>query len=386
VDRVPRTAWVAIALVVAMDLLALIVLWAPVASINDAVGFIAGGRAILAGVDPYDADRWTAFASALGQPPETRVFGYPPWIALAFAPLALLPVPVASVVWMAGGLAASLAAALALAPRLGWPRVPLVVLTGASWHALLVLVQGQWGFILVALALPLFVAIREGRDGRAGVAWAAMVLAKPQLFVLGSVALGIWALTQGRVRLVLAAAGTIAAAVAAGTLAAPGWIEPYARYVIAVRGVRSTQQPTLAGLAGDLGGPLWPLVWAVLVVALAVVAALAVRAAPRARRGPLMLASGLALSVAAAPYSWSYDDLLVVPLGAAVAGLASDAAPRARLVLLIAVGILFGPLAFALWESAYLRWHDTLSGLVPPLAIVLAFVAARAVVPERRAA
>jgi len=37
-----------------------------------------------------------------------------------------------------------------------------------------------------------------------------------------------------------------------------------------------------------------------------------------------------------------------------------------------AAAVLFGPLAFALFESANVRWHDTLAGLVPVLAIVLA--------------
>jgi hypothetical protein len=257
-----------------------------------------------------------------------------------------------------------------------------VLVAGASWPAVLVLLQGQWGFALFALAAVCVGAIARGRDRLAGAAFGALVLAKPQLFVLASIGLGAWALRARRGTIVAAALVVVAAGVAAGTLAAPGWIEPYARAVLLPRSGRSTQQPTLAGLAGDLAGPWWPALWATLVVALAVIAIAAVRSAPPRHRAGLAFGALLALSVAAAPYSWSYDQYLVVPLAGSVLGIAAMARGRSRVLLAGAVVLLLGPVAFALWESAYIRWHDTLAGLVPPLTIALAWIAARAPAAE----
>jgi glycosyl transferase family 87 len=367
-----------VVLVAALDALLLVVLWPGVSGINDFVGLLAGGRAILAGVDPYDAARWTAFATAVGQPPETSVFGYPPWTALAFAPLALLPTPVASVVWTAGGLILATFACVALARHAGWPVVPAALLAAASWPAILVFLQGQWGYVLVAMSVAMLFAIEARRDGAAGVWWGLMVLAKPQLFVLGSLVLGAAALARGRARAVVAAVATVAAGAVAGTLAAPAWIGPYVAVVVAKRGARQTQEPTLAGLAGDVGGDLWPVVWTLAVVALGLAIAYAARSARSADQPRIFVAGTIALSVLAAPYSWSYDHYLAVPLAMAVLGIAARLDRRPRLALTLAVIVLFGPVAFALWESSYIRWHDTLAALVPVTEIVLTLVASRA--------
>jgi hypothetical protein len=89
----------------------------------------------------------------------------------------------------------------------------------------------------------------------------------------------------------------------------------------------------------------------------------------------MAFASILALSASSALYSWSYDQYLVVMLGAATLGIAPPRrAPRATVYL--AVALLFGPVAFALFESAYVRWHDTGAGLVPVLALLAAWSAA----------
>ena len=360
-----------------VDAALLLLVWPQVAGINDVVGFIAGGRAILAGVDPYDPARWTEFATAVGQRPETRVFGYPPWVALAFAPLALLPTPVASLVWTVGTHAAALASVVLLGRRLGWPVPPAIVVAGASWPAMLVLVQGQWGFLLFALATICVSALVARRDGLAGAALGAMLLAKPQLFVLASVAVTAWAAARGRTRVIAGAAAVVVAGALAGTLAAPAWLSTYAPHVLLPRSGRSTQQPTLAGLAGDVAGPLWPLLWTGAIVLLGALAYDTVRRTPPPHRPAIAFGEVLAISLGAAPYSWSYDHYLLVPLAATVLGLAFASGQRTRGAVMWAVLLLLGPVAFALWESAYVRWHDTLAGLVPPLMVVLAWVATR---------
>ncbi|HEV2009865.1 MAG TPA: hypothetical protein VGS17_02415 [Candidatus Limnocylindria bacterium] len=56
---------------------------------------------MLDGHDLYDPATWRAVAATYGtQLPDTDVYGYPRWIALALVPLALLPVDVAATVWL----------------------------------------------------------------------------------------------------------------------------------------------------------------------------------------------------------------------------------------------------------------------------------------------
>lgn len=360
-----------------VDAALLVLIWPPVAGINDVVGFIAGGRAILAGVDPYDPARWTEFATAVGQRPETRVFGYPPWVALAFAPLAVLPTPLASLVWTVGTHAAALASVVLVGHRLGWPVPPAIIVAGASWPAMLVLVQGQWGFLLFALATICASALVARRDGMAGAALGAMLLAKPQLFVLVGIALVAWAIARRRVGVIAGAAAVFVAGALAGTLAAPAWLSTYAPHVLLPRSGRSTQQPTFAGLAGDVAGAAWPVLWVILIAALAALALDAIRRAPAGHRAGMAFGSALAISIGAAPYSWSYDHYLVLPLAISALAVALGVRGYARPLLLAATVVLVGPLAFALWQSAYVRWHDTLAGLVPALTVVLAWVASR---------
>lgn len=364
--------------IAALEVLLLALLWPGVGGINDFVGLLAGGRAVLSGVDPYDATRWTAFATSAGQPPETSVFGYPPWTALVFVPFALLPTSVASLVWAAGGLVLATYACMRLARHAGWPVVPAALLAAASWPAILVFLQGQWGYVLVAMACAAIVALDARRDATAGMWWGLLVLAKPQLFLFGSLALGAAALARRRIRAVAASIAVVAVGVAAGTLAYPGWIGPYLAIVMTKRGARQIQEPTLAGLAADVAGGAWPVVWTIAVVALALAVAYAARSAPAAHREKVFVAGTIALSVIAAPYSWSYDHYLAVPLAMAIIGAAATLERRRRLALTLGVTLLFGPIAFALWESSYIRWHDTLAALVPVATIVLAAIAARA--------
>src|SRR5258708_22689988 len=68
-----------------------------VARDSDFAGIWAGARAIVDGHDPYDALTWRSVAETYGtQQPDTDVYGYPRWAALALVPLALLPFELAA--------------------------------------------------------------------------------------------------------------------------------------------------------------------------------------------------------------------------------------------------------------------------------------------------
>ena len=363
-----------LAIVVAGYAAALLGTWIGLYPVNDFAGFIAGGRALVAGIDPYDDRVWPMAFEVLGtQRPDTPVFGYPPWIALAFLPFAPVPLAAASLVWSAGTLSLALLAMRAAARRFGWgaPGWPLA-LAGLSWPAFLVFIQGQWTFLLLALACLVLLDLDAHRDRRAGAWWATLVLVKPQLFVFGSLALLAWTIARRRWGVLHGGAATATAAIVAGTLAFPGWVTPYVSEVVARRAARSIQQPTLAGLAGDVAGPvLWPIAWTIFALALIAAAAFAIRRSPPRQRGAVAFAALLVVSVATALYSWSYDQYLVILAGAAAIGLAREAGPAAARATIARSVAVYWPVALALFLSAYPRFHDTLAGLVPPLSLAL---------------
>lgn len=362
----------AVAALVGLEAIALAMLWPQVAGTNDYVQLLSGGRALIAGLDLYDPASWSTRPIAVEQQPLSPIFTYPPWTALLFVPFALLPLHVGSLVWAVGGLALAALMTARVARRWSWPVLPCGVLATASWPALLVFLQGQWGYVLYALAAGCLLAIASRRDAWAGVAWGGALLAKPHLFVLGSVVLTVWAILSRRPRILLGALLTTILGAVLGTLAQPRWLEPFAGQLMGPVTRRSTQQPTLAGLAGDVAGGWWIVAWVIGVLVLAGIVVLLVRGTPTDQRLPVAFAATLALSVSSALYSWSYDQYLVLLLGAATLGIAAGR-PVIRPVVFVAVATVFGPLAFALFESAYVRWHDTGAGLVPLFAILAAW-------------
>ena len=109
---------------------------------------------------------------------------YPPWFAAAIVPLTFLEPPTAFAVW----LGVSLLAALFLAYRVS-QFLPRLTLVGAL-AAILAVVPISWGLFLgqpaLLLAIPvgeMMISFKAGRDFRAGL-WLAVLLLKPQYVVL----------------------------------------------------------------------------------------------------------------------------------------------------------------------------------------------------------
>ncbi len=362
-----------VAAVVAAALYAGVVLaaWSSIQNVNDYAGLVAGARAILAGESPYNSETWPSAWERLGtQKPDTAVYGYPAWVALAFVPLAPLPIPLGSLLFTGGTLALALLATRALARRVNAPPIPALLLATATWPAFLVFLQGQWAYLLYALAVATYLDLADRRDRRAGLWWSLAVLIKPQLFVLGSLALAAWLVRTRRWRVIGVAAAVTLVTVVTSALALPGWWTPWLGAVASRRLVRSTQQPTFAGLAGDLAGDLWPVAWGMAILLCAFAIVWAARRAP-AQRGAVAFAGFLSLSIGGALYSWSYDQYLCLACGVVALGVAADAPAATRRAVSLWTFALFGPLALALWLSAFARFHDTGSGLVPALAILL---------------
>jgi len=278
---------------------------------NDFTYTWAGARTIVDGGNPYESAAWLGTIERYGTTPaHESVFGYPPWIALAAVPFALLPVPIASGLWTFGGMAAA-ALALRVLLRSLAPDPPLVhffagLALFASQPGSANVWSGQWTFILLAVLAVTVAAVRE--RGRAALLATFLLTTKPQLVVFALPAFARAALARWGPRYLALAAVAPAIAIAIGWLAFPGWLEAWRTKLFEQR--LAVQPPTtLANGLGDLIGPLGAVLAALVVLAL-VGAGLAFTP-----RGDAFLAVWLAISATTPIYSWSYDHLLlIVPL------------------------------------------------------------------------
>lgn len=352
---------------------------------NDFSGIWAGPRALVLGLDPYDARTWPATVMTLqGQVPQTAVYGYPGYVLVALIPLALMPLPAAAIVWAIGGVAAAAIAFGALLRRFvpGLPGVHGLfgVTLLLSQPAFTSFYDGQWSFILVAACAGAVLLIGQGAPLMGGVV-AAVLLAKPHLFLLALPAFGAAALAKREARAIAAALAIGAGLVITSIALLPHWPAAFIAHSGAPR-IGSPRVTTLPVAAGDLAGAVGT------VLALAAIA-LAIFCATRLRpRQDAFLAAWLAAGFLAAPYAWSYDQLvLLVPLCMA----SGVAARRSRTIGVLvatagcAVLLVGGLLLHGLVAAA--RASESMNAFVAAaaVAIVLAAVWPRAPRPEATA-
>lgn len=335
----------------------------------------AGARALIIGADPYDVATWSDTVRGILRQPlmDTAVYAYPPWVALAFAPLALLPVETAGAVWSLLGIAAAVVAVRALlrvyVPDRPWVHATIGALLLMSAPAVVALLLGQWPFVFIAMLAAIALLLRAGRPVPAGLV-AVVMLAKPPLFVFAAVALAVRALWPGNPRgkpFVITAAAAGIATIAISSLIIPSW---WPAYLIHVAAHQVTIEPvTIQTLFITLFGPAGG--WLAPPVLLAMVAA-------GLRFHPLSdawLPVWFALSSAGVVYSNTYDLLmLVVPMVLAAGALAS----RRRAAMVIVSGaVLLLPVMWYL-HSVYVR------GYAAGVALLMFVIITVALWPHRR--
>ena len=337
---------------------------------NDFTYTWAGARTIVDGGNPYVAADWLGTIERYHTTPaHEMVFGYPPWIALAAVPIAVLPVPIASGLWTFGGMVAA-ALALRVLLRSLAPDPPLVhFLSGlalfASQPGSANVWSGQWTFILLAVLAVTVAAVRT--RGRAALLATFLLTTKPQLVLFALPSFARAGLARWGPRYLALAAVPPAVAIAFGWLAFPGWLEAWRTKLFEQR--LAVQPPTtLANGLGDLVGPFGAVIAAVVVLAL-VGAGLAFTP-----RGDAFLAVWLAISATTPIYSWSYDHLLlIVPLVIATAVVGRRS--RRAGVTFAAVG--FGAFLIVpvlLYVVADARQNESFNIFVP-LAVAVACIA-----------
>lgn len=344
----------------------------------------AGPRALLTGADPYDPRSWAATAAALGTlAPDTPVYIYPPWVTLVLLPLAALPLPLASIVWLGGSLLVGLTG-LRLLLRTYLPGRPLahavtVAMLLLSWVGALSLIIGQWGLILVGATSAVIVWL-DTHPGGAG-ATAASFIAKPQLFLCTAPALAIRALwpVAGRIsragrRFILSAVALTVVLVAMAWIVIPSW---WPTWIVRIGATQlKPDSDTIPGLLYAVFGPTGSAFAPVVVLPLL---GLGLAFHPRAAAWPAVWPI---LSLLVTPYTNSYDQiLLIVPIVIA-SGVASRRSARAGAIVLGGGALVLLVITPFMYELAIRRHSETFGALVP-LAIFALIVTA--LWPVRRA-
>jgi hypothetical protein len=159
-------------------------------------------------------------------------FNNPPHLVLPFVPLALLPLQASYLVWgviqlvLLGWLLWRLWTAVSG----DWSTPERVILIGAAValpSIALTLLQGAFSLLITVAVLELYLALRQGRDARAGW-WFALGTLKPQ----GVAGLGVMLLAGARWRTLLTAAavGTVTIIVASVVLG-PGIWQAYLSFL-----------------------------------------------------------------------------------------------------------------------------------------------------------
>ena len=279
---------------------------------KDFMSLWTGGKAVWRGLNPYDAAVWGPLRAEYGSSwfPDPRA-PFPLWTFLLTAPFALLPLPLAAAAWLTFGellLAGSLW--LLLRQRRAWsPGDVAALILGAflSPATILVLINGQFTFVLLACLTLSVVCSRRGQPFCAGI-FLTILLFKPNPFILLAPLLGLWLLWQRRWRTIAGALTAAALLLGVTWLLEPGWLWGWLNVTAKTSVAEIT--PTIWGLAAEIGGQVWPLVGLVLAAALSVGVGLVVFRQPPLS-GTALMALALAASLLATPYTWSYEHALL---------------------------------------------------------------------------
>jgi hypothetical protein len=330
----------------------------------DFIGFWAGGRAVVEGLDPYDPAVWSALFAREGSKGWSLVAGsglvYPFTTAVLVLPFAALPLGLAAPAWLVVQVVAALSAVTAFGRRVlpsTWrPDAPLLLgFVATSQAAVITFTFGNAGGFVVASVAGALLALLAGRPFLAGAALGLLAL-KPHL-VLWAVPLLLVYSTR-RWRILAGGTAVGGALLIVSLLIRPDW--PLAWTASAGRlNAMNVARANAWGMAPP--DARW-LGWIPMAIALAAFVVWWRRRRPDL---PAFWGGALALSLFGAPHVWSYDGLvLAVPATAALAG-AARAGRRERLALIAALGAAIVLVPWALYLRAWRTGDEPWSGVVP---------------------
>jgi hypothetical protein len=185
----------------------------------------AAAQLLMTGRNPYDLHEQSRLQGEI-QADEVRPFipyNYPPWFALACAPLSILPYPAAEACCLfLVSLSLVLAASLLHAVASGLSRWATIMVVVGFLPSFIAAQTSQTAPIILLLAAVLWRSLDQGRDRLAGFALAWLSI-KPQLSVAIIIGILLWSARRRRWRVVRSFAITAWALVVASTLLDPLW-------------------------------------------------------------------------------------------------------------------------------------------------------------------
>jgi alpha-1,2-mannosyltransferase len=291
----------------------------------------AGGEAVLHGAPLYDG------GVLLDLP-----FVYPPFAALVFVPLTVLPLPVLKIAWTVAGVALLVFVARRCGATLGRQLDPaitalLVAVVLALDPVRTTFYLGQINVVLLALVLADLTGRQESRVRGVGVGLAAALKLTPLLFVAYLLLIRRW-------RAAATAVATFATAVGLGFVLDPAdstvyWLRGTFAAADRISPIAATSNHSLAGLLARAGAPEG-VRWAAMAVLGIAGLAVAVRAHRRGDELFALTVCGL-LAAADAPFAWSHHFVWFAPLLVLLAhhGAAADRRAQVALAGVLAVTI-----------------------------------------------
>jgi hypothetical protein len=334
-SRTPvRRSLIAVALLLAFFVIVLVAFdlsvarWMERAQNSDFFQFWAAGRMVLEGKSPHDGEAWRLLYERehwYRWQTDQQVFPYPLWTALLFVPLGALPVTYAAAAWLLVCqllLGISIWLLLRALPWRSGSRLPLLaIVMGAAFEpALLTMLFGQVGIVLLAVICGVFYLLQRGRYTSAGLLLA-LVMLKPQLFsvVLLALLVAYWAL--GKRSLVFGFATSMGLLVVASYLLDPAWVRAWQSYLARGADVRLSISPTVWGLSqglavlvghGGLASVAGVLVSLILLGVTAYLLWVSRYSLTGDARAALPLSTTVIASLLVAPYVLSYDFVVLL--------------------------------------------------------------------------
>ncbi|MBI3741405.1 MAG: DUF2029 domain-containing protein [Chloroflexi bacterium] len=338
---------------------------------RDFFTFWGGARGLMDGANLYAPAEWARVTQANGSTwLPNPIFIYAPPTAIFFAPLAALPIEIASVVWvwlseifialtvLIVARSQHLSAVGKFAPLWGLGFAFFLPVT-------LTLLMGQisaLGLLIVALTLALW---RRGNWLRGGV-MLGLAIIKPQPLIFFIPAISLWLILNRRWRAVGGIALSFGVSTVASLLLFPNFFPDWQSATVSKISGVAARMPTVLGFVLDLFQDS-SFGISIAAIAIAVSVALGLLSVVRQKNADVFeIASALLiLSLFVAPYLWNYDQiLLLIPLTLALIWFDQRGAP---FWLSASLPLLFDIFAWSLFALAALRGRDSPGVLLPIL-------------------
>jgi hypothetical protein len=288
---------------------------------NDFFTFWLAGHLVTLGGNPYDSAQWIAgyHQFDIGYIPNHPIFLYPLTLALFMAPLGMLPFYNAYLAWVTVSQLMIIASLIILVslennPRAKFFFIPLLGGIVLFRPTLLTLIQGQvGGFFLLVLVCVAYLW-QKGKWFSGGLLLGLLAL-KPNLGLVILPLLTIWLLFQKQWRAIF---GTLTSGIfilIVGLLYNSRWVIQY--WQVGNNKLTETigRYPTIWELGALIGNnnPTARLIIGGVIALLILLGFCWTILRPRADRRPLsVLALTVTVALLVTPYSWTYDQLLLI--------------------------------------------------------------------------